>query len=118
MAGEKATKGMALMLGAAFAVTSAITGCSSPINASDLKSDNSITAARSATNPNGWTIIKNSAGAPICREHRQNGKLDDEGPTAAVINYDPATGRVSGQQHWRHGKRAEPPLPFAPHAPF
>ncbi|HTK85942.1 MAG TPA: hypothetical protein VL625_12735 [Patescibacteria group bacterium] len=119
MAEKSSNKGAALLVGAAFAVTASITACNGPIRASDLKSGNSIpAAARPATNPNGWTIIRNSDGAQICREHREDGKLDDEGATAAVITYDPSTGAESGHQHWKHGKRAEPPLPFAPKAPF
>jgi hypothetical protein len=109
---------MALLLGAAFAVTAAVTACNSAIRAGDLKPATVASHAGLALNPDGWTIIRNNDGAQICREHRQAGKLDDEGSTAAVITYDPLTGAISGQQHWKHGKRAEPPLPFAPKAPF
>lgn len=105
---------MTLLLGAAFAVTSAVTACTTGTRATELKPVNVAASQSTRINPDGWTIIRNSEGAQICREHRQDGKLDDEGRTAAVITYDPITGAISGQQHWKHGKRSEPPLPFAP----
>ena len=65
-------------------------------------------------NADGWTIVTDRNGAAVCREHRRHGALDDDGKKPAVIHYDAATGKVTGEEHWRNGKRAEPPLPFAP----
>lgn len=121
MAVDTHTKGIgAILVGVAFAATCAITSCSGTrYDANALRAENA--AAPRLTkpaNPNGWTVITNPAGETVCREHRRDGRLDDDGRTPAVIRYDPATGAVTGREHWRNGKRAEPPLPFAPQAAF
>jgi hypothetical protein len=104
------TSGVTAVLLSAFVAATAVSGCAGAHNLASAKPAVEI----KAVNPDGWTIRTNKSGETICREHRTRGLLDDDGKKPAVIHYDPATGKVTGEEHWSNGKRAEPPMPFAP----
>ena len=104
------TSGVTAVLLTAFIAAAAMSGCAT---AGSLTRTKPAVEIRTV-NPEGWTIHTDRNGKTVCREHRSHGALSDEGRNPAVIHYDAATGKVTGEEHWRNGRRAEPPLPFAP----
>jgi hypothetical protein len=110
MAPSSLTSGVTTVLLTAFVAAAAVSGCAGARSLAGAKPAVEI----KVVNPEGWTIHTDKSGKTICREHRSHGVLNDDGKNPAVIRFDAATGKVTGEEHWRNGRRAEPPLPFAP----